>query len=116
LRGKGSSPRYTIINRYVSAYMAGLNQHIPMIHIPSLNLNEIPMEMLLVLCGIGALYCFEKDHAMELHSIAVTLLHKVVTSLLGRREADLDTGGCCRNVVDDASDYFALSVVCGVEW
>jgi hypothetical protein len=57
--------------------MAGLNQHIPMIHVPSLNLNEIPMELLLVLCGIGALYCFEKDHARELHAIAVNLLHKV---------------------------------------
>lgn len=75
------SPRYTIINRYVSAYMAGLNQHIPMIHVPSLNLNELPMEMLLVLSGVGALYCFEKDHARQLHSIAVTLLHKVFHTL-----------------------------------
>ena len=58
--------------------MAGLNQHIPMIHVPSLNLNEIPMELLLVLCGIGALYCFEKERARELHSIAVKLLHKVL--------------------------------------
>jgi hypothetical protein len=31
----------------------------------------------MALCSIGALYCFERDHATKLHSIAVTLVMQV---------------------------------------
>jgi hypothetical protein len=32
----------------------------------------------MALCSIGALYCFERDHATKLHSIAVTLVMQVM--------------------------------------
>jgi hypothetical protein len=38
---------------------------------------ELPL--LLALSSLGALYCFEKEHASKLHSIAADLLSQVGT-------------------------------------
>jgi hypothetical protein len=62
--------------------MAGMNQHIPFLHIPTLDLNEMELSQLLSICSVGALYCFEKEHARKLHSIASGLLAQVFLSLL----------------------------------
>ena len=62
--------------------MAGMNQHIPFLHIPTLDLNEMELSQLLSLCSVGALYCFEKEHARKLHSIASSLVAQVVSLLL----------------------------------
>jgi hypothetical protein len=70
-------PRANIINRYISAYIAGLNQHLPILHLPTLDLNEMELPLLLALSSLGALYCFEKEHAFKLHSIAADLLSQV---------------------------------------
>jgi hypothetical protein len=69
-----------MINRYVGAYITGLNQHLPILHLPTLDLNEMELPLLLALSSIGALYCFEDEHARKLHSIAADLLDVQVES------------------------------------
>jgi hypothetical protein len=66
-----------MINRYVGAYITGLNQHLPVLHLPTLDLNQMELPLLLALSSIGALYCFEDEHARKLHTIAADLLHQV---------------------------------------
>jgi hypothetical protein len=68
-----------VINLYMSAYMSGLNQHLPFLHLPSLDLNEMGLPLLLSICSIGALYCFEKEQARKLHEAASKLLAEVVS-------------------------------------
>jgi Fungal specific transcription factor domain len=79
-------PRVNAINRYVNAYISGLNQHIPFLHVPSLNLNDVEMPRLLAMCSLGALYCFEKEHAVRLHIASMKFLHQV---LEGKTENDI---------------------------
>jgi hypothetical protein len=71
-------PRPNVINRYVNAYMSGLNQHIPFLHLPTLDLDSLELARLLALCSVGALYCFERSHARKLHSVAVALVSQVI--------------------------------------
>ena len=72
-------PRVAAINQYVSAYISGLHQHIPFLHLPTLNLNELEMPKLLAMCSLGALYCFEKEHAKRLHVASMEFLKHVRT-------------------------------------
>ena len=65
------------MNLYTSAYMSGLNQHLPFLHLPSLDLNHMDVALLLSICSIGALYCFEKELARKLHEAAAVFLAEV---------------------------------------
>jgi hypothetical protein len=76
-------PRVNDINRYVSAYISGLNQHIPFLHLPTLNLNDLQMAKLLAMCSLGALYCFEKENARKLHIASISFLKYVLFLILG---------------------------------
>ena len=71
-------PRVNAMNRYVNAYMSGLNQHIPFLHLPTLNLNELEIARLLGMCSLGALYCFEKENAMKMHLGSMVFLAQVL--------------------------------------
>jgi len=82
-------PRADIINRYVGAYIAGLHQHLPVLHLPTLDLNEMELPLLLALSGIGALYCFEDEDARKLHSISADLLYEVINLNPSSDELDI---------------------------
>lgn len=74
-------PRVSALNRYASAYLSGLHQHIPFLHLPTLNLNEVELALLLGMCSLGALYCFEKETAHKIHVVAMGLLRLVSQTL-----------------------------------
>jgi len=80
-------PGLNAINRYVNAYISGLNQHIPFLHLPTLNLNELQISRLLAVCSLGALYCLEKEHANRLHVASMEFL-KHVSQLLDLLRTD----------------------------
>jgi hypothetical protein len=75
-------PRMNAINRYINAYISGLNQHIPFLHLPTLDLNELEIPRLLAMCSLGALYCFEKEHARRLHIASMVFLREVFTPFM----------------------------------
>jgi hypothetical protein len=76
--------RLSTINRYVSAYISGINQHIPFLHLPTLNLNKLKFPCLLAICSLGALYCFEKVDAENLHIASMSFLkHVYIQSFKG---------------------------------
>jgi Fungal specific transcription factor domain len=72
-------PQVSAINLYTSAYMSGINQHLPFLHLPTLDLSEMSLPLLLSICSIGALYCFEKEQAKKLHEAASKLLAEVLS-------------------------------------
>lgn len=72
-------PWVATINRYVKAYINGLYQHMPMIHLRTLDLNDLELYHILALASIGAIYCFEPEIGALLHTIAVDLLPEEVT-------------------------------------
>ena len=74
-------PAVGVMNLYTSAYMSGLNQHLPFLHLPSLDLNHMDIALLLSICSIGALYCFEKELARKLHEAAAVFLNEVYSGL-----------------------------------
>src|SRR5579862_980109 len=70
-------PRVSALDRYINAYISGLCQHIPFIHLPTFDVNALEVPYLLAICSIGALYCFEKGQARCLHLMAVRLIYQV---------------------------------------
>jgi len=58
--------------------MYSVNTHLRFFHLPTLDLNELDLPLLLVLSGFGAEYCFEKEHGVKLHCIASDLLFAVL--------------------------------------
>ena len=83
-----------VLNLYTSAYMSGLNQHLPFLHLPTLDLNRRDVALLLSICSIGALYCFEKELARKLHEVADVFLKKVPIPicLIVKASGDFPTG------------------------
>ena len=69
--------------------MTSLSQHLPVLHQPTLDLNEMKLPLLLVLSSIGALHCFEGEHALKLHSISAVLLYEVIN--LNNSSDELET-------------------------
>jgi len=70
-------PRVSALDRYINAYLSGLCQHIPFIHLPTFDVNALELPRLLAICSIGALYCFEKGQARCLYLMAVRLIYQV---------------------------------------
>ena len=75
-------PRVNALNQYFSAYISGLDQHIPFLHLPTLKLNDLEIARLLAICSLGALYCFEKENARKLHIAAMAFLKDVCTDFI----------------------------------
>jgi hypothetical protein len=79
-------PPLNVINRYINLYNSSLNQHIPFLHLPTLELDLLPIPQLLVMCSIGALYCLETNHARKLHLWACTLVAQDFTRNLSSEQ------------------------------
>ena len=70
-------PKVNTINKYVRAYISGLNQHIPCLHLPTLKLNELQLPRLLAICSLGAQLRSERQNANKLHIASMRFLKQV---------------------------------------
>jgi hypothetical protein len=82
-------PKKEVLNKYLCAYFEGMHQHHPFIHTPTFDpfsiKGIIPYEavlltlapLILSMCCIGALYCFERDISGKLHVAARKLIYSV---------------------------------------
>ena len=72
-----SLPSRHALQRFVSAYFAVFQEHFPMLHVPSLAMETINLELFLAICALGAIYCRERYKAVELYGIskAIALEH-----------------------------------------
>ncbi|POS78850.1 hypothetical protein DHEL01_v202750 [Diaporthe helianthi] len=68
-------PSRHTLTRYLEGYIGGFQEHLPFLHIPTLNPSEIAPELLLAIASVGAQYRFEshRGHALWYAAKAVAL-------------------------------------------
>ncbi|ROV94116.1 hypothetical protein VPNG_09357 [Cytospora leucostoma] len=68
-------PSRHTLTRYLEGYISGFQEHLPFLHIPTLNPVEIAPELLLAIASVGAQYRFEshRGHALWYAAKAVAL-------------------------------------------
>jgi hypothetical protein len=108
-------PNVNTINRYVSAYIIGFSQHIPFLHLATLDTNTMQLPRLLAICSIGALYCFEKAEAIKLHSMCLKLLYQVYSvcvNLIEGHGGGINDNGDPDVHVDSTNDDVMSPICC----
>lgn len=63
-------PTKHALSRYISAYIAVFNEHYPFLHIPTLHLGTMRVELFLAMAALGARYSREPDASNELFDLA----------------------------------------------
>ncbi|KKK12987.1 C2H2 transcription factor [Aspergillus rambellii] len=72
-----SIPSRHALSRCLTGYITGYHDHYPFLHIPTLNIESLPLHLFLAMAALGAQYCRERDTSMNLFRLAkaVTLEH-----------------------------------------
>ncbi|KAI9368544.1 fungal-specific transcription factor domain-containing protein [Aspergillus egyptiacus] len=70
-------PSRHALSRCLTGYVTGYHDHYPFLHIPTLNIETIPLHLVLSMAALGAQYCREHDTSMSLFRVAkaVTMEH-----------------------------------------
>lgn len=63
-------PSRLALSRFIIGYVSNFHNHYPFVHIPTLAIEEMTLELLLSLTAIGALYCREPDSSLLLFQAA----------------------------------------------
>jgi hypothetical protein len=61
--------RHTLTN-FMTGYFAIFNEHYPMIHVPTLDLETLSLELFLSIASLGAQYYWERTKSLELFHVA----------------------------------------------
>ncbi|PWY88859.1 C2H2 transcription factor [Aspergillus sclerotioniger CBS 115572] len=71
------TPSRHALSRFIGGYMTNFHCHYPFMHVPTLNINTIPVHLILAMASVGAQYCREPESSMSLYKTAkaVTLEH-----------------------------------------
>ncbi|XHG01152.1 hypothetical protein AWENTII_004551 [Aspergillus wentii] len=72
-----SYPSRHALSRYFTGYVTGFHDHYPFMHIPTLDINSISVQLFCSMTALGAQYCREPEASMSLYQVAraVTLEH-----------------------------------------
>ena len=68
------APSTSSLSRYIAGYAQGFNQHMPFMHIPTLNVAKLAPEVVLAIASVGAQYRYENTRGMELFYAAKTVV------------------------------------------
>ncbi|RDL40262.1 uncharacterized protein BP5553_00241 [Venustampulla echinocandica] len=63
-------PSTSLLQRFLSSYQSCFHQHYPILHLASLDLEQVPSPLILAICAIGALYRLERKHSASLQQWA----------------------------------------------
>ena len=66
-------PSRLALSRYVAGYVNGFQEHLPFLHIPTMNIDSCAIELILAMAAVGAQYCFEGQKGVELFGISQTI-------------------------------------------
>lgn len=69
----GLFPTVDDLNRFLSGYVECFHRHFPIIHLPSLDIEETPSPLIFAICSIGAQYRLDRRKAKNLFALAGTL-------------------------------------------
>ncbi|KAG4443120.1 hypothetical protein IFR05_001446 [Cadophora sp. M221] len=79
-----SSFATALYERCIQRYIAMFNTHVPLFHLPSLDLDKIPAPLLLCICAIGAIYRMERKVAAIFYNAAHQSLESMSSLSSGR--------------------------------
>ncbi|KKY24488.1 putative c2h2 transcription factor [Phaeomoniella chlamydospora] len=60
------APATHTLSRYLAGFITGFHEHLPFMHIPTLNVANLAPELVLALAAVGAQYRFENARGVEL--------------------------------------------------
>lgn len=83
-------PTKHALSRYISAYVTVFNEHYPFLHIPTLQIGTIRVELFLAIAALGARYSREPGASTELFELAKSVGQE---RLKRRHEPDAATDG-----------------------
>ncbi|PWY67915.1 C2H2 transcription factor [Aspergillus heteromorphus CBS 117.55] len=71
------SPSRHALSRFLGGYMTNFHYHYPFMHVPTLDLDSMPLHLIFAMAAVGAQYCREPEASMSLYKVAkaVTLEH-----------------------------------------
>lgn len=70
-------PSRHALSRCLTGYLTGFHDHYPFKHIPTLDVDKLPLHLFLSMAALGAQYCRENDTSLNLYHVArnVTMEH-----------------------------------------
>lgn len=77
-------PSRHALTRYITSYIEGFHSHMVFMHVPTWNVVESPIELVLSVATIGAQYCFEHSNAERLFHAAKAILFERLTQNANR--------------------------------
>jgi hypothetical protein len=78
-------PSRLALCRYIAAYINGFHEHMPFLHIPSMDIDTCSIELILAIAAVGAQYTFEGGKGVELFNAS----RAIATYRIRRRDARL---------------------------
>ncbi|KAK3985749.1 hypothetical protein QBC44DRAFT_403968 [Cladorrhinum sp. PSN332] len=63
-------PTTLSLTRYIRAYTEGFHEHLPFLHLSTLEFQNCSAELVLAMAAVGAQYCFEPEKGVELFHAA----------------------------------------------
>jgi len=78
-------PSRLALCRYIAAYINGFHEHMPFLHIPTMDIDTCSIELILAIAAVGAQYTFEGEKGVELFNTS----RAIATYRIRRRDARL---------------------------
>lgn len=85
-------PETFVLEKCLRSYIDAFHVHLPIIHFPSLVIEETPSPLILIMCAIGALYRLERRLATRMYRKALQAFTRDMTSWLASNESLLVIG------------------------
>lgn len=63
-------PSRDTLSRYLAGYVNGFHDHLPFLHIPTVEIENASLELILAIAAVGGQYCFEGVKAGELFTVS----------------------------------------------
>lgn len=78
-------PSRLALSRYLTAYVKGFHEHMPILHLPTMSVDMCYIELVLAIASIGAQYCFEPEKTVQLFQAS----HAIARERIRIRDASL---------------------------
>lgn len=73
-------PNRRELQHFFDGYLGCFHQHLPIMHLPTLEVSMTPSPLILAMCCIGALYRLERRKAREIYLTAVRIMETFATT------------------------------------
>lgn len=63
------------LQHFLNGYLDCFHRHLPILHLPTLEMSQTPSPLILAVCCIGALYRLERQKARKIYLLAARICH-----------------------------------------